>query len=156
MLVLRIGELAAQTGFTAKTLRYYEDVGLLRPTRRSESGYRLYDEAAVERLLFIRRAQGVGLHLEDIGRILEISDEGRAPCAHVMLVVDGELKNIAAQMKKLLQFRKGLLALRSRMVETLESGAPETSDGCPCLQEGAWAARATGRVPQTRLSSRRA
>jgi len=54
--MLRIGQLAAKTDFTPKTLRYYEDIGLIRPDCRSESRYRLYGEAAMDRLRFVRRA----------------------------------------------------------------------------------------------------
>ena len=135
--MLRIGQLAIETGFTSKTLRYYEDVGLLRPDSRSESGYRLYDDAAVERLRFVRRAQGVGLHLEDIRRILEISDEGRVPCEHVMVVVDRELNRIAEQLERLHQFREGLLALRSRMTASLGSEDPRPGEVCPCFRDDA-------------------
>ena len=135
--MLRIGQLATETGFTPKTLRYYEDVGLLRPTQRAESGYRLYDDAAVERLRFVRRAQGVGLRLEDIRRILEISDEGRVPCEHVMQVVDRELTRIAEQLEKLHQFRDGLLALRSRMTASLGSENTRPGEVCPCFRDDA-------------------
>lgn len=135
--MLRIGQLATETGFTPKTLRYYEEIGLLRPTQRAESGYRLYDDAAVKRLRFVRRAQGVGLRLEDIRRILEISDEGRVPCEHVMEVVDRELTRIAEQLEKLHQFRDGLLALRSKMTASLSSENTRPGEVCPCFRDDA-------------------
>ena len=133
--MLRIGQLATETGFTPKTLRYYEDVGLLRPAKRPESGYRLYDDAAIERLRFIQRAQGVGLRLEDIRRILEISDEGRVPCEHVMAVVDRELNRIAEQLTRLHEHRDGLLKLRSRMTDSLTARPGEV---CPCFRDDPW------------------
>lgn len=86
--MLRIGELATRTGFTAKTLRYYEEIDLLRPTARSDSGYRLHDGAALDRLRFIRRSRSLGLRLNEVRSILEISDEGRVPCEHVVTIVD--------------------------------------------------------------------
>ena len=58
---LRISDLAARSGFTTSTLRYYEQVGLLAATQRSSGGYRLYDEAALVRLRFIDRAKQLGL-----------------------------------------------------------------------------------------------
>jgi len=133
--MLRIGQLAAKTGFTPKTLRYYDELGLLRPDGRSDSGYRLYGDAAIERLRFVNRARALGLRLEDIRRILEISDEGRAPCGHVQAVVDRELDRIAAQMKSLQEFRDGLLTLRSRMANALASGTARPGQQCPCFQE---------------------
>jgi len=133
--MLRIGQLARSAGFSAKTLRYYEDLGLLRPSRRSASNYRLYDGAAVGRLAFVRRAQGLGLCLEDIRRILEISDEGRVPCEHVIGVVDRELDRITAQFGRLHELRKEFLGLRLRLSEALESGDARPGKACPCFQK---------------------
>jgi MerR family Zn(II)-responsive transcriptional regulator of zntA len=133
--MLRIGQLATKTGFTPKTLRYYEDLGLVRPDGRSESGYRLYGDAAVERLRFVNRARALGLRLEDIRRILEISDEGRMPCEHVMKVVDRELEQVAAQMERLEELRAGLLKLRSRMAEAMDSGGRRPGQACPCFRD---------------------
>jgi len=134
--MLRIGQLATKTGFTPKTLRYYEDLGLVRPDRRSESGYRLYGDAAIERLRFVNRARALGLRLEDISQILEISDEGRVPCEHVQGIVDRELERIETQMKRLQELRNGLLALRSRMADALASGAARSGQQCPCFEDG--------------------
>jgi len=135
--MLRIGELASRTGFTPKTLRYYEDIGLIRPHGRSESGYRLYDAPCVERLDLVRRAQALGMRLDDIRQILEISDEGRVPCGHVMTIVDRELARIASQMKKLRQLRAGLRGLRTRMADQLASGVVSPGQPCPCFRPGA-------------------
>jgi DNA-binding transcriptional MerR regulator len=133
--MLRIGQLAAEAGFTPKTLRYYEGLGLLSPDRRSESGYRLYSEAAVERLRFVSRARALGLRLEDIRHILEISDEGRVPCEHAVAVVDRELARIGQQMTRLREVRSGLQALRSRIHAALESGVAHPGKACPCFEE---------------------
>jgi len=133
--MLRIGQLAAKTGFTPKTLRYYEGIGVMRPDARSGPGYRLYRDAAIERLRFVRRARGLGLRLEDIARILEISDEGRVPCEHAMAVVDRELGKIAEQMKRLRELTSGLRALRSKMAHAIESGGASPGGMCPCFQD---------------------
>ena len=131
--MLRIGELARQTGFTPKTLRYYEEAGLLRPDGRSQSGYRLYHDAAVERLRLVRSARGLGLRLTDIRRILEISDEGKMPCVHVIEVVDRELERVDTQMERLNDLKTGLSSLRSRLSEAVVLGAPRSSQPCPCF-----------------------
>jgi predicted site-specific integrase-resolvase len=57
----RIAELAERSGFTATTLRYYEQVGVLDPPVRTPAGYRLYDDAALDRLAFVDRAKRMGL-----------------------------------------------------------------------------------------------
>jgi DNA-binding transcriptional MerR regulator len=67
---LRIGELATATGLTVRTLRHYDQIGLLRPKTRTEGGYRLYGEAEVQRLQQIRSLQSLGFSLEQIGAML--------------------------------------------------------------------------------------
>jgi len=69
-----IGEAAERSGFSASTLRYYEDIDLVRPAGRTEAGYRLYDDAALDRLGFIARAKQLGCSLEDIRDLAAIWD----------------------------------------------------------------------------------
>jgi MerR family copper efflux transcriptional regulator len=71
---IKIGELAARCGVSPDTIRFYEREGLLPAPRRTESGHRIYDREAFQRLQFIRRAQGIGLTLHDIGEILLLRD----------------------------------------------------------------------------------
>ena len=72
----RIAEVARRSGFSAATLRYYEDIGLLPEPGRSPSGYRQYDDHAVERLAFIARAKQLGCTLEEIAE-LSMAWDGR-------------------------------------------------------------------------------
>lgn len=132
---LRIGELARRSGFTTKTIRYYESIGLVRPAGRSRSGYRLYRRDALDRLGFVRRSQGLGLRLADIRRILEISDEGRVPCQHVVTVVESQLARIEEQMERLREMRQGLEALRRRLQAALTTGDVRPGEPCPCFRE---------------------
>jgi MerR family transcriptional regulator, repressor of the yfmOP operon len=70
--LLRINEVAAETGLTTRTIRYYEEVGLLEPAARSDGAYRLYDPSDLERLQFIRSLRDdAGFSLTQIGQILE-------------------------------------------------------------------------------------
>lgn len=119
---LRIGQLARAAGFTEKALRFYDEIGLLKPSGRSTSGYRLYDEQAVERLRFVRKAKGLGLSLEDMRTILEIGDEGRVPCGHVVSVVDRQLERIDGQLRQLRSLRRDLVTLRTRLGDGIASG----------------------------------
>ena len=73
---MKIGELANTAGVTTKTIRYYESIGVLDEPARSESGYRSYGPAAIERLDFVKQAQSSGLALAEIRSILEIKDQG--------------------------------------------------------------------------------
>jgi DNA-binding transcriptional MerR regulator len=70
--LLRINQVAAETGLTARTIRYYEEMGLLEPAARSEGDYRLYDDSDLERLRFIRSLRDdAGFSLAQIGQLLE-------------------------------------------------------------------------------------
>ena len=81
---MQIGELASRSGVSTKTIRYYEDIGLLPPPPRSPSGYRNYDTSTLDRLAFVRAAQAVGLSLGEIRGIVALRDEGQTPCGHVL------------------------------------------------------------------------
>lgn len=78
--VLSVGAAARSGGVAASTLRYYERLGLLVPEARGANGYRLYTTAQVERLRFIRAAQTAGFTLEDIQRLLGLSQDGQHEC----------------------------------------------------------------------------
>ena len=108
-----IGELAEVAGTTAKTLRFYEDQGLLPPTERTSSGYRDYTPEAVARIDFIHRGQAAGLTLAQIRQILDIRDHGQAPCGHVRDLLDARLTDIEQQMAHLIALRDNIAALRN-------------------------------------------
>ncbi len=82
--MMRIGELARKVGITTQAIRYYERIGLLEKPARTPSGYRLYDQEAVEFLQFVKKAQGLGFELREIKTIWEIKTTGRRPCAYVV------------------------------------------------------------------------
>jgi MerR family transcriptional regulator, copper efflux regulator len=69
---LRISELAERSGVPSSTLRYYERIGLVRPVGRSDNGYRVYDDHAVDRLAFIGRAKRLGMSLEHVATLVDI------------------------------------------------------------------------------------
>lgn len=110
---LRIGQLAGQLGLNPKTIRYYEAVGLLPEPERTDSGYRQYDAADLERLRFIVKAKAIGLTLAEIGEILVLRREGEPPCRHVLELVDQKLEGVERQVRALEDFRQELLALRT-------------------------------------------
>lgn len=71
---MQIGAVASRTGLSLRTLRHYDEVGLVRPSGRSDGGFRLYTEQDVERLLVVRRMKPLGFTLEEMADLLEISD----------------------------------------------------------------------------------
>lgn len=113
---MRIGELSEQTGIPAKTIRYYEEIGLLPPPKRTPSGYRDYDTSATGRLRFVRAAQSVGLTLGEIREILAFRDRGEAPCAHVLSLVERHAADLSQRIESLERMRRDLdrLAKRAR------------------------------------------
>lgn len=109
---MRIGELAEAAGSKAKTLRFYEERGLLPPAERTSSGYRDYTADAIARVDFIHRGQAAGLTLAQIKQILDIRDHGQAPCGHVRDLLDARLADIDAQIADLTTLRDNVAALR--------------------------------------------
>ena len=91
---MRIGQLAADCGVTAKTIRFYEQAGLLPEPARTPTGYRDYPPASGTRLRFIRTAQAAGLSLAEIAGVLAVRDRGQPPCAHVATLIDTHLADI--------------------------------------------------------------
>ncbi|WP_432070328.1 MerR family transcriptional regulator [Streptomyces sp. AA1529] len=71
---MQIGEVAERTGLSLRTIRHYEEVGLVTPSARSKGGFRLYTEADVERLMVIRRMKPLDFSLEEMRDLLEITD----------------------------------------------------------------------------------
>lgn len=67
---IHIGEVAERTGLSLRTLRHYDEVGLVKPSDRTDAGYRLYTDADVERILLIRRMKPLGFSLEQMGEVL--------------------------------------------------------------------------------------
>ncbi len=71
---MHIGELAERTGLSLRTIRHYDEIGILKPTGRTEGGFRLYTAEDESRLLLIRRMKPLGYSLDEAGRLLELID----------------------------------------------------------------------------------
>ena len=135
---LRIGEVASRVGTTADTVRYYEKVGLLGPAGRSEGGYRLYGEAELGRLRFVRRAKQLGLSLEEIRGLLGLADEGecRPLRSQVADLLRSKIRECDAKLAELTAFKASLeeryqLALESQDLPAC--GCATFPASCPCL-----------------------
>src|SRR6266581_2888177 len=115
---MRIGVLAAQAGITAKTIRFYEDTGLMPAPAHTPAG-------AAARLAFIRDAQAAGLSLAEIRSILAIRDDGQAPCQHVTDLIDQHLAQVSQRLAELAQARDALRALKSRASATDPGDCPQ-------------------------------
>ena len=114
---MRVGELADRVGVTAKTVRYYESIGLLAEPGRTPSGYRDYGPDAVERLRFVRDAQATGLTLTEIASVLELKNAGERSCAHTAELLERHLAELDEQIQRLTTTRSELERLASRADE---------------------------------------
>ena len=100
--LLKIGEVAKESGLSVKTIRYYEELGLLTPTvQRTSSGYRLFQASVFQRLAFIKRSQSLGLSLKEIKEILAVSDAGQIPCGVIKNRLLGKMEAISEQIEAL-------------------------------------------------------
>jgi MerR family transcriptional regulator, copper efflux regulator len=115
---MRIGVLAAATGTTTKTLRFYEQAGLLEIPPRTTAGYRDYPGQAATRVAFVRTAQAAGLSLAEIRGVLAIRDGGQAPCAHVTALLDQHLADVERRLAELRATRAMLGNLAKAASET--------------------------------------
>lgn len=111
-----IGELAARGGVTAKTLRFYEEAGVLPVPHRTPGGYRDYPEDAVNRLAFIHASQAAGLTLAEIRTVIAVRDGGGAPCAHVVELLDAKAGAVRRQLAELRLLERELDRLREQAV----------------------------------------
>jgi len=103
---LKIGEVAARAGVGSMTIRFYESRGVLAPPARGENGYRLYSLETVDVLRFIKQAQGLGLTLDEIKKIVAIRQGGRPPCAHVHALLKQKADELERKLEDLLRLQK--------------------------------------------------
>ena len=106
-----IGKLADQRGLNPRTLRYYENLGLLPAPSRTMSGYRVYGEETAQRLTFITKAKSLGLTLKEIGQILALRDSGQLPCSSVQRMLLEHIEHIDRQIAQLHALKTDLTAL---------------------------------------------
>ncbi|HSS17413.1 MAG TPA: heavy metal-responsive transcriptional regulator [Candidatus Dormibacteraeota bacterium] len=105
---LRIGAIAKKAGVGVQTLHYYERIGLLPKPARSAANYRLYSFEALRRVRFIKKAQAVGFTLEEIRQILDLKNQGRAPCRRVTELGEKHLQEIDARLADLRRYRRAV------------------------------------------------
>lgn len=111
------GEVARTLGIGVQTLHYYERERLIPPPPRTEAGYRLYTPEVVERVAFIRKAQSLGLPLDEIREVLALVAEGTSPCGRVERALAEKLAEVDRRLAELRSFRRELAALVARAGE---------------------------------------
>ena len=112
---LKIGELAKRLGLNPRTIRFYEDAGVLPQPARSAGGYRVYTSCDEERLRFIKAAQRLGLKLGEIKEVLAFRDRGQRPCSYVAQLIDARLAEVDERMRDLRTLKRELTGLQHRI-----------------------------------------
>ncbi len=126
--MLTIGKLALSADVTTDTVRYYEKEGLLAPVRKTDAGYRLYDDTAIRRLRFIKQAQQCGFSLAEIRELLALKSSDAACCKDV--------KSVAIEKKLHLEHKiKALQVMSQALSELITICDDETRplEECPIL-----------------------
>ena len=147
---MKIGEVARAAGITSKTIRFYEDFGLLPDPGRTESGYRQYERDTVERLGFVVRAKQLGMSLEEIRGILDIHDRQEATCDHVRELLEQKIAAIDQAMADLKDLRADLQALADES-GTMEDCRPSGGRVCGIIERVPISRPAKGRVSKEAL-----
>jgi DNA-binding transcriptional MerR regulator len=124
---MQISDLAYLTGTTPKTLRFYEQIGVLPTPGRTSGGYRDYDESALTRLQFIKASQSIGLTLAEVRNLLRIRDEGVSPCTAAIELLDQHLLEIKRRIRELTGLKKNIAELRAKASSLDASDCPPES-----------------------------
>jgi len=118
-MLLKVGDLARHTGLTVRTLHHYDAIGLLKPSARSEAGYRLYNQADVGRLHAIQSLRHLGLSLTDVGDMLERGGEGFSD------TIARQIRALGHEIAQATELRKRLQLLQERLAS---GDAPDMTD----------------------------
>jgi DNA-binding transcriptional MerR regulator len=129
---LSVGQLASRAGVRADTIRYYERTGLLPRPRRTEGDHRRYGPADLDRLLFIRGAQRLGLRLAEIRDLLAVRDTGVCPCEPAEVLLRRHVDEIDREITRLTALRAQLTGMLTAM----------PGPACPDPAPGTWCAPA--------------
>lgn len=124
---MNIGEVAERSGVPPKTIRYYEDIGLVRPLR-SDNGYRAFRETDLHKLAFLGRARALGFSIEDCRTLLSLYEDETRESAQVKAVAEGHLNAIDEKIAQLQQMRETL----SHLVEACHG---DHRPDCPILKD---------------------
>ncbi|WP_095109494.1 Cu(I)-responsive transcriptional regulator [Pseudomonas sp. Irchel 3E20] len=125
---MNIGQAARQSGLSAKMIRYYESIGLLKPAQRSDSGYRLYSSDDLHSLAFIKRSRDLGFSLEEVGKLLTLWQDRQRASADVKALARQHILELELKIRELGQ-------LRDTLQDLVEHCQGDDRPDCPILKE---------------------
>ncbi len=123
---MNIGDTANRTGLPAKTIRYYEDIGLVVPNR-SANGYRVFSDADAHKLTFLARARQLGFSIEDCRNLLALWEDQARASADVRNIAKDHLREIDDKIS-------GLMAMRDTLADLVDRCAGDARPDCPILK----------------------
>ena len=132
---MNIGAAAAAAGISAKMIRHYEAIGLLRPVARRDNAYRDYGEDEVHELRFVRRARRLGFSIEEVATLLALWRDNERPSREVRRIARGHLDDLEARIAEM----QGMAATLRRLVDDCHG---DERPHCPILEDLADAERA--------------
>jgi len=127
--MLTIGRVAQKVGVRPSALRYYEAQGIVRPAARRPNGYRIYTDDSIKLLLFVKRAQALGITLKEVKRLLNLAAQGEQRCSHVKQLARRHLREIDDKIRELHALRNEL-----RTVLRRKAGRPHGNEVCPIIE----------------------
>ena len=113
MTALRIGEAAKRTGVSAANIRYYEKEGLLAPAFREDNDYRLYSDADLHRLRFIRMCRAMDMSLDEVRTLLALDGQKTADCQAATSTIEAHLQHVRQRLQELRVLEKELQSLKT-------------------------------------------
>jgi MerR family copper efflux transcriptional regulator len=125
---MNIGQAARHSGLSAKMIRYYEAIGLLRPAKRSDSGYRLYQQEDLHSLAFIKRSRDLGFSLDEVARLLTLWQDRQRASADVKALA---MQHIDALNQRI----EELMSLRDTLGELVADCQGDDRPDCPILKD---------------------
>lgn len=125
---MNIGQAARQSGLSAKMIRYYESIGLLKAAHRTESGYRLFSADDLHTLAFIKRSRDLGFSLEEVGKLLTLWQDRQRASADVKALAR---QHVEALNQKIREFEQ----LRDTLQDLVEDCQGDHRPDCPILKE---------------------
>ena len=124
---MNIGRAAEAAGLPVKTVRYYADIGLVEAPDRSETGYRRYDEAAVRKLAFVRRARDFGFSIEECRELLSLYEDQSRSSSDVRRIAQAHLEEIEEKQRQ-------LAALHDELAHLVKACRGDDRPDCPILE----------------------
>ena len=124
---MNIGDVATAADLPAKTIRYYEDIGLIRPSRGA-NGYRSFSESDLHKLTFLGRARALGFSIEDCRVLLALYEDDKRASSEVKKIAKRHLAEIESKIAD-------LAAMRDTLTHLVDTCAGDSRPDCPILED---------------------